>query len=78
MGLAAAEPLGEPDDPVGHSVLLPKKRENMFRGLWFDHSCFSVDPCALDGASRVAGSDTNSRIVPDALYLSSARISANE
>ena len=50
----------------------------MFGGFRFDHSSLSVDPRAFDGASRVTGGDTNPGIVSDPLYLSSARISANQ
>jgi len=50
----------------------------VFRGFRFDHSSLSVDPCAFDGASRVTGSEANSGIVSDPLYLSSDRIGANE
>jgi hypothetical protein len=50
----------------------------VFGGFWFDYSSLSVNPFALDGASRVAGSDTNSGIVADPLYLPSGRIGANE
>ena len=78
MGLAPAEPLDQPDDPVGYSILLPKKSKDMFRGFSLDHSSFPVDPRTFDGTSRVAGCNTNSWIVAYALYLSSARISANK
>src|SRR3989442_5074384 len=50
----------------------------MFRGFSLDHSSFPVDRGTFDGTSRVAGCYTNSWIVAYALYLSSARISANE
>jgi len=50
----------------------------VFGGFRFDHSSLSVDPCAFDGASRVTEGDTNSGIVSDPFYLSSAGISANE
>jgi len=78
VSFAPAEPLDKPDDPVGHSVLLLQKREDAFGGSWFDYSSLSVDPCALDGASRVTRGDANSWVVSDPLYLSSTRISANE
>src|SRR5207244_5544313 len=78
VSFAPAEPLDKPNDPVGHSVLLLQKREDAFGGSWFDYSSLSIDPCALDGASRVTCRDANSWIVSDALYLSSARVSANE
>ena len=78
VSFAPAEPLDKPDDPVGHSVLFLQKREDAFGGSWFDYSSLSVDPCALDGASRVTGGDTNPGIVSDPLYFSGARISANE
>jgi hypothetical protein len=50
----------------------------VFGGVWFDHSCFAVDPRSLYGASRVTCGDTNSWIVSDASYLSRVRIGANE
>jgi len=78
VGFAPAEPLDKPDDPVGHSVLFPKKRKDVFGGFRFDHSSLSINPPAFDGASRIAGGDTNPGIVSDPLYLSSARISANQ
>ena len=78
VSFAPAEPLYKPDDPVGHSVLLLQKREDAFGGSWFDYSSLSVDPCALDGASRVTRGDANSWVVSDPLYLSSTRISADE
>ena len=78
VSFAPAEPLDKPDDPVGHSVLLLQKREDAFGGSWFDYSSLSVDPCALDGASRVTGNDANSWIIADPSYLSCAGICANE
>jgi hypothetical protein len=50
----------------------------VFGGFWFDHSSLSVNPFALDGASRVTWSDSNSGIVADPLYLPRGRIGANE
>src|SRR2546427_3088756 len=78
LGFVPAESFGKPDESVGHPVLLPKQRKDMFAGFRFDHSSFPVDPRALDSASHVAGGDTNSWIVADALYFSSVGISANE
>src|SRR5437879_13331343 len=78
VSFAPAEPLDEADDPVVHSVLFLQNREDAFGGSWFDYSSLSVNPCALDGASRVTGNDANSWIIADPSYLSCAGICANE
>ncbi len=78
MSLAAAEPLEKPDNPVGHSVLFLKQREDTFRRFHVDHSSFSVDPCALDGSAHATGSNANAWIVAYSFYFSSVRIGADE
>ena len=78
VSFASAEPLDKPDHPVGHPILFPQKREDVFEGFRSDHSGFSLDPSAFDRPSRVRGSDTYSWIVADAFYLARGGISANE
>src|SRR6266568_5304131 len=63
VGFAPAEPLGKPDDPVDRPVLLPKKREYLFRSFGVDRSSLPVNPCALDTSPHIAGGDANAGLL---------------
>jgi len=78
VGFAPAEPLGKPDDPVDRPVLLPKKREYLFRSFGVDRSSLPVNPCALDTSPHIAGGDANAGVVAYPLYFSGVGISADE